>query len=195
MAEIYIAFADTPGVFAWIIHTYLKQKYIHVVISMDAELKEAYSVGRRNPFIPVLAGFEKEDRKKICRAFPEADYMICSLEVSEEQKRRICEKLHSDYKNRYKYHYALAGLAALVLEIPFYQKNHFTCSSYIAKLLEENGIRIANKHFSLVTPKDFYLYPDKRRIFEGKLNELVSQEPEITQKLEIAQKPETAYEH
>lgn len=189
MAEIYIAFADTPGIFASIIHGYLKQKYIHVVISMDAGLEEAYSVGRRNPFLPFLAGFEREDKQKIYRAFPKADYMICSLEVSEEQKRQICEKLHSDYQNRYKYHYAIAGLAALVLGKPFYQKNHFTCSSYLAKLLEENGICIAGKHFSLVTPKDFYLYPDKQQIFEGKLKELVAEESEAVRKLEMI------YEH
>ena len=45
--------------------------------------------------------------------------------------------------------------------------------SYIAKVLESNGICIADKHFSLVTPKDFYLYPKKETIFEGKLGELV----------------------
>ena len=49
MAQIYIAFVDTPGFFAGMIRQVIKQKYIHVVLSMDAELEEAYSVGRRNP--------------------------------------------------------------------------------------------------------------------------------------------------
>ncbi len=64
MARIYIALVDTPGIFAYLIRRFLKQKYIHVVISMDAELEEAYSFGRRNPFIPVIAGFEKENKRK-----------------------------------------------------------------------------------------------------------------------------------
>lgn len=176
MAYIYIAFVDTPGMFATLIRTYLKQKYIHVVISMDAELEEAYSVGRRNPFLPVLAGFEREDKRKIVRAFPEAEYLVCEIEVSEEQKNRIRGRLRSDYERRYKYHYAVIGLVPLVCGRAFYQKNHFTCSSYIAKLLEENDICIAEKHFSLITPKDFFLYPDKRPVFEGKLRELGSRE-------------------
>ena len=52
MSSIYIAFVDTPGIFASIIRAVLKQKYIHVVISMDKALDEAYSFGRRSPFHP-----------------------------------------------------------------------------------------------------------------------------------------------
>ena len=52
MSSIYIAFVDTPGIFASIIRAVLKQKYIHVVNSMDKSLDEAYSFGRRSPFIP-----------------------------------------------------------------------------------------------------------------------------------------------
>ena len=40
MAQIYIAFVDTPGFFAGMIRQVIKQKYIHVVLSMDAELEE-----------------------------------------------------------------------------------------------------------------------------------------------------------
>ncbi len=188
MAHIYIAFVDTPGLFATMIHQYLKQKYIHVVISMDDKLEEAYSVGRRNPFIPILAGFEREDKNKIYKAFPEADYMICKIEVSQEQKEQILLKLRNDYQHRLQYHYAVAGLIFLVLKKAFYQKNHFTCSSYIAKLLADQGISIADKHFSLVTPKDFYLYPYKHQIFEGKLEELVSKDQAVGEL-------EAAYEH
>ena len=83
MAEIYIAFVDTPGFFARMIRKRLKQKYIHVVVSLDASLTEAYSIGRRHPSIPLIAGFEKEDKKKILRAFPQADYMICRITCSE----------------------------------------------------------------------------------------------------------------
>lgn len=74
MDHIYIAFVDTPGIFAALIRKFLKQRYIHVVISGDAMLEDAYSVGRRNPAIPVLAGFEKEDKGRILHTFPTAVY-------------------------------------------------------------------------------------------------------------------------
>ena len=85
MTEIYIAFVDTPGIFASIIRRVIKQKYIHVAIGLDENLDEAYSIGRRHPSIPLIAGFEKEEKRKILRAFPGADYMICSIPCTQEQ--------------------------------------------------------------------------------------------------------------
>ena len=99
MAQIYIAFVDTPGVFAGIIRRVIRQKYIHVAIGLDPGLEEAYSIGRRHPSIPLIAGFEREDKSRILKAFPEADYMICSLECSGEQKSYIEERLREAMKN------------------------------------------------------------------------------------------------
>ena len=61
-------------------------------------------------------------------------------------------------------------------EAHFVLKDEYTCSSYTAKILEENGIKISDKHFSLVTPKDFYEYDGMQVIFEGPLSDLM---PEI----------------
>lgn len=173
MAQIYIAFVDTPGFFAGIIRRVIKQKYIHVVLSLDPYLEEAYSIGRRHPSVPLIAGFEKEDKKKILRAFPTADYMICSVECTVEQKKYIEQELKKAMKRRFQYHYAVIGLLFILMKRPFFQKGHYTCSSYVAKLLEEAGICSLGKHFSLVTPKDFYEYEKKEKIFEGRLSELV----------------------
>lgn len=189
MAHIYIALVDTPGIFASMIRRFLRQKYIHVVISLDAGLEEAYSFGRRNPFIPLLAGFEKEDKRKILRAFPTADYMVYEIECSVQQKEAVRETLRQDMKRRYQYHYAVLGLFFLLGGRPFYQKNHYTCSSYIARVLEENGIRISDKHFSLVSPKDFYEYPERRVLFEGALADLAETDP-----CRMRRNPEAVYE-
>ena len=173
MAQLYIAFVDTPGLFAGIIRRVLKQKYIHVALSLDPRLEEAYSIGRRHPSVPLIAGFEKEDKRKILKAFPGADYMICSLECTTEQKEYVEERLQEAMRKRFRYHYTILGLPFLLMNIPFYQKNHYTCSSYAARLLEEAGICRWGKHFSLVTPKDFFEYREKQKIFEGSLRELV----------------------
>ncbi len=173
MAQIYIAFVDTPGLFAGMIRRVIKQKYIHVAVSLDPFLEEAYSIGRRHPSIPLISGFEKEDKRKILRAFPDADYMICSLECTGEQKQYVERELGEAMKKRFRYHYAILGLPFILWNKPFYQKNHYTCSSFAARLLEDAGICRWDKHFSLVTPKDFYEYRGKQKIFEGSLRELV----------------------
>ncbi len=176
MAHLYIALVDTPGFFAALIRFFIKQRYIHVVLAFDAKLEEAYSVGRRHPAVPFLAGVEREDKHEICRVFPEARYMIARIDCTVEQKRRIKRRMRRDWEQRYSYHYAIIGLPFIIMKKPFYQKKHYTCSSYIAQVLEESGIRIADKHFSLVTPRDFYEYEDKQMIFEGGLTEIIDSE-------------------
>ena len=88
MSEIYIAFVDTPGIFAGIIRRVIQQKYIHVVISMDPELKEAYSVGRRHPAIPLLAGFEKDEKQKIISVI----YRKCD-QCNNDDFRNQCQRI------------------------------------------------------------------------------------------------------
>ena len=82
MEKIYFALVDTPGFFASIIRRTIGISYVHVVIALDRNLTEAYSVGRRNPFIPIIAGFEQEHLSSISRAFPTARYKVMSLDLS-----------------------------------------------------------------------------------------------------------------
>ena len=170
MEQIYFALVDTPGFFASVIRKVTGIDYIHVVLSMDEELLDAYSVGRRNPSIPILAGFEKEDTQKIERVFPTARYKIVSLECTKEQKAELARKLRECYEKRFQYHYCVLGLPMILLNIPFYQKNHYTCSSFTANILQENGIELFDKHFSLVTPRDFYELEQTSTIYEGTLS-------------------------
>ena len=170
MEQIYFALVDTPGFFASIIRRVTGINYIHVVLSMDEELKEAYSVGRRNPAIPILAGFEREDARKIERQFPTAHYKIVSLECTKEQKTQLAQQLQECYQKRFRYHYCVLGLPMILLNIPFYQKNHYTCSSFTANILQENGIALFEKHFSLVTPRDFYELKQTTMVYEGALH-------------------------
>lgn len=195
MENIYIGFVDTPGIFAGIIRFVLKQRYVHVVIGEDERLEEAYSVGRRNPKIPFFSGFEKEEKEKILEKFPDAYYRICKISCTKEQKRRVMEQLKQDYLRQYQIHYAMLGLPFLLLGVPFYQKNRYTCSSYVARVLKENGICDFKKHFSLVTPKDFLEYQEMRIIYEGKLS-LITEKSMNTSSMftMLKQRQETVYE-
>lgn len=175
MEKIYLALVDTPGLFASIIRKNTGISYVHVVIGLDCNLEQAYSFGRRNPFVPLIAGFEREELPVICRAFPTARYKVMSLDCTLQQKKSIEAHLGELYHNRFKYHYCVLGLPFLLLQIPFYQKRHYTCSSFIARLLSENGIKLFHKHFSLVTPRDFYELTQTKTLYEGSLENFLHQ--------------------
>ena len=178
MEKIYFALVDTPGLFASMIRKTIGISYVHVAIGLDPELTQAYSIGRRNPFVPVIAGFEREWLPTIQRAFPSAKYKVVSLECTGWQKAAIAAQLEDCYQNRFRYHYCVLGLPFLLLDIPFYQKRHYTCSSFIARLLADNGIALFEKHFSLVTPRDFYELPQTELIYEGTLADFLYRKPD-----------------
>jgi len=171
MEKLYIAFVDTPGLFATMIRRVIKMNYVHVVLSLDEYLFEAYSVGRRHPSVALISGFEREELDKVYHKFPNANYRVSYIECTKEQKRNITKQLRQCYKNRYKYHYCTLGLPFLLLNKEFYQKNHYTCSSFVSKILADNGIKLFDKHFSLVTPRDFYDL-NLPYIYEGPLEPL-----------------------
>lgn len=174
MDKLYFALVDTPGIFASLIRRATGLHYIHVVLALDEKLEEAYSVGRRNPAVPIFAGFEKEELPRVARTFPRAGYKILSLACTPEQKHAVRERLRDCYTRRFHYHYCLIGLPFILWGKPFYQKRHYTCSSFIARLLEQEGIQRFDKHFSLVTPRDFFELPGTEVVFEGVIGELLA---------------------
>lgn len=174
MEKLYIAYVDTPGLFASMIRRVVKMNYVHVVLSLDENLIEAYSFGRRHPSVALFSGFEKEDLVKIHKKFPTAKYRISYIECTREQKENIRKQLLECYKNRFKYHYCILGLPFILFNKPFYQKNRYTCSSFTSRILEENGIKLFDKHFSLVTPRDFYDL-NLPCIYEGSIKPLVDE--------------------
>lgn len=174
MERLYFALVDTPGFFASIIRRVIKQNYIHVVISMDPQFENAYTVGRRDPAVPIFAGFTREYTDKVLRQFPGARYKIFSMPCEPAIKEKIHDDLKACYEQRFRYHYCIIGLFFVLFQKPFYQKNHYTCSSYIARLLEDNGMPLFDKHFSLVTPKDFSNLEGVRWEYEGLLRDFVA---------------------
>lgn len=87
-SAIYVGFVDTPGLFASIIRRVIGQNYVHVVLGFDPELKEAYSIGRRNPAIPLFAGFEREIGKN-SEKYPTARYQVCRVACTKVQREAL----------------------------------------------------------------------------------------------------------
>ena len=165
--KLYLALISTPGIFATIIRLYTKLKYIHVVLALDESLEHAYSFGRRNPKIPILSGFEQEKMEEVVAHFPRALCMVCEIECTKEQKENVKKRIDYYMKNAKRYHYTILGLPFMVLKKPFHQKRRYACSQFVARILEDYGIRSFDKHYSLMTPRDFYEMPDKKILYVG----------------------------
>lgn len=173
--KLYIVLIGTPGIFATIIRWVTKIKYIHVVLGMDEDLKECYSFGRRNPKIPILSGFEQEKMDKVIEKFPKALCMVTEIECTAKQKEQIWGRINYYKQNAKRYHYTILGLPFMLFNKPFHQKRRYACSQFVARTLEDYGVRKFEKHFSLMTPRDFYEMPDKKILYVGTIEGYLDQ--------------------
>ena len=165
--KLYLVLISTPGIFATLIRWFTRFKYIHIVLGMDIDLKESFSFGRRNPKVPILSGFEQEKMEEVIEKFPKALCMVSEIESTKTQKELIWGRINYYKKNAKWYHYTILGLPFLVLNKPFHQKRRYACSQFVGRTLEDYGVRKFDKHFSLLTPKDFYDMPDKKVLYVG----------------------------
>lgn len=167
---VYIVLTATGSAFSGVIKTYTRYKYNHASLSLNRDLTEMYSFGRRNPTNPLSAGFIKEDVEKGTYTwFPRTECVIYKLPVSIREYKKIERMLSTFKKNEDKYIYNFAGLFTAALNAPWERNASYFCSQFVAELLKKSGIRLFSKSSSLVKPSDFSSLTELERIYEGPL--------------------------
>ena len=80
--QIYIVLSQTGTILSRILHLITKKEYNHSSISMNRELTQMYSFGRRNPYNPISAGFVRESPHfGTFKRFSETNVAVLSLTV------------------------------------------------------------------------------------------------------------------
>lgn len=170
--NVYIVLTQTQTYPARVIHLYTNEPYAHASIAFDEELDEMYSFARRGIWNPFNAGFIEEDiNNGIFAKFRSTTCNIYRLKITEEQYIKLREEIEVFRKNKDDYSYNFLGLVAVALNIPVKNKQRYFCSQFVAYVLEQSGIKIFNKNYALVKPRDIRLNPRLKSIYRGKLAE------------------------
>lgn len=174
--NIYILLTHTGSLLSNLIKLYTNEPFSHVSISFDENLREVYSFGRKNPNNPLIAGFIMEDiNYGTYSIFSETTYALYSFTVNEAQYIRVRQTILEFDRIKRKSSYNLLGLLGIMLGCPVNRANSYFCSQFVAFLFEKSGIRILDKPFGLVTPKDFRTCSALNIIKCGKLSYFDSQ--------------------
>ncbi len=171
--KIYIMLAYTGTIYSRLLKVVLKNKYVHVSISMDKEMKKLYSFGRKKPTAMFPCGFVNEDIKSITNVFKNAECQIFELEITKEEYNRLENKISEFKSNEMEYGYNILGLLPLNFNIKVNRKKHFVCSQFIGYLLQEVGIYNFNKSYSLIKPKDIREMNILNKVYEGKMKNVL----------------------
>jgi hypothetical protein len=167
---VYLLLTDTGTLFTKSIKKYTKAPYNHASIAFDAELKEMYSFGRKNPNNPINGGFVKEDIfTGTYSKYPETTCVIYKLEVSEREIEKMKRVLNVFIKNQKKFLYNLIGVLGVSLNEPVEFSNSYFCSQFVAEVFHRSGIKLWDKLPALVTPDDFRKHKELICVYEGKL--------------------------
>lgn len=162
--KIYLLLTDTGTFFTRLIKLFTKKRYNHASLSLDADLLNVYSFGRKNW---VQGGFIKEDMKQ--RLFQHADCAIYSLPVTEsqlEKMKRFMRKLEEE-----DYRYNFLGLFGFIFNKPITRERAFFCSQFVAAALKESNLMKFEKPLSLVAPFDLLKASTWQLEYEGKLKD------------------------
>lgn len=166
MKEIYIVLTHTGTTLSSIIKYYTKEKYSHVSIGLDCDLKELYSFGRINPYNPYKAGFIHEDLNKGTFArFRNTIGAVYSLKVTDEQYAEISSEIEQMKLNKDKYKFNIIGLFLVSINKKYKRENRFYCAEFVKHILETS----LNRELlpEIVKPMDFLEIENMELLYEG----------------------------
>lgn len=168
MKKIYIVLTHTGTILSQIIKKYTKDEFSHVSISLDVELNEMYSFGRLNPYNAFWAGFVHEYIDKgTFKRFYNTRTTIYSLEITEEQYKKMESNINEIQENKEKYTFNTLGLFAVGFHKKIKKECSFYCAEFVKYVMENAGIKTGLPE--LVKPEDFKDINGLQEIYSGLL--------------------------
>ena len=170
MKKIYFVLTYTGTVLSKIIKLRTRNEFSHVSISLDKELNNMYSFGRKNPYNPFFGGFIQEYKDKgTFKRFKNTKASIYSLEITDEQYEIIKDLIAKMQKEKNLYKFNVLGLFAVGLHIKLKFDKSFYCAEFVKFVLEKS--KIENELPEIIKPEDFRYLKGLNMIYSGFLKE------------------------
>lgn len=168
MKYVYVFLTRTGTKVANIIGMVTGDRFAHASISLDRELTQMYSFGRRRVRNPLYGGFIKENiHRGIFALFGDCQSVLYRLPVTDESYAIIENTLRIMHSRKFEYRYNFVGLFSCAFGVPTNTRTHFTCSQFVSWLLEYSGAAILPKNMGLMKPDDLTRLPGAELVYEG----------------------------
>ncbi len=144
---LYIVFSATPYRMGKMIRLVTRESYNHVSISLDADLSQMYSFGRRFYHAPFYGGFVKESPARYYLGTQQAHIQICKLPVTQEQYETISQLLWQMHRDADTYLYNHLSALTAVFHIPWNLYKAYTCVEFCVELLSKLDLPVNRRQF------------------------------------------------
>lgn len=168
--KIYIILTYTGTALSRIIKMYTRDEFSHVSISLDSKLNQMFSFGRLNAYNPFKGGFVHEGvHIGTFKRFKNTSAEIYSLNVTEEQYKKIKDSI-DDIKNCEKpYKFNLAGLFAVSINKKIRKKHSFYCAEFVKYIFKQAQVETNLPY--IARPQDFKNIENIKLEYKGKLKD------------------------
>jgi len=152
---LYIVVCAPNSIIAKIVKLFKKDKYTHSGICFDEYIDDIYSFSRKYLHFPFIGVFNNENLNsgflKNCKVLPGK---VMRIPVTEEQYNKAKEIVFNMYENKQLYKYNVKGFFSHIININGESKNKYTCSEFVATVIEKTGAAKFNKKAFKIRPQD-----------------------------------------
>lgn len=168
MKKVYILLMHTNTMPSKIIKFFTRYQYTHVGIALEKNCENIYSFGRKKLHSFWTGGFTIEKKHgSFFKYFHKTMCQIYEIDVTKFQFMRLQKILKQMTVQKMRYKYDYFGLILRYFKIPFYRKDRYVCSYFVADVLKQAKIISIQKPSYFIVPKDFTEFPNLNKIYEG----------------------------
>lgn len=169
MKKIYIVLAHTGTLLSRIIKMRTGAEYTHSSISLDEDLKQMYSFGRKYSYIAFLGGFVREGTDfGTYKRFYKTEVSVFELPVTDEQYSIINEKINYMKEHKKEYRFNVLGLFLAGFNKRLQFNKTYSCAEFVKKILEIADIDTSELP-EIIKPEHFKNLSNTKLIYKGKL--------------------------
>lgn len=169
MKNIYIVLAHTGTILSRIIRIKTGAEYTHSSISLDKDLEQMYSFGRKYSYIAFIGGFVKEGADfGTFKRFYKTEVSVFEISVTDKQYDKIYETIEYMKEHKKEYRFNVLGLFCAGFNKKLQFKKRYYCAEFVKKLLEIAEIDISELP-DVIKPEHFVNLSNAKLIYKGKL--------------------------
>ena len=170
MQKVYIVLTYTGTILSRMVKGYTKKEYSHISLALDEDLKQMYSFGRKSAYNPLNAGFVHESKDRgIFKRFNKTKTKIYSLQVNEEQFKKIKKVIDEFNNNQSSYRFNMLGVILAAWNLKLKREKHFYCAEFVKYVFETSDLEYNLP--DVIKPNDFENINNLQEIYQGVLKE------------------------
>jgi inositol transport system substrate-binding protein len=174
MKTIYLLLTKTDTVLSKTIAKVTKDPFTHVALSLNEELTELYSFGRKSKYNPLNSGFVQE--KMVGSVYEKSMNCNCAMymiDITDNQYRRLQRQIRRMMRTEKFYKYNFLGLVYYYIGYEKKRDRKYFCSEFVSEMLMRIDVLPEEFVPEKTRPSDFTKLDMFEQVYTGTLGDLL----------------------